>query len=254
MRERLVALAETCVDEDGADVIVLAGAPLAGLARSLQGRAAGAGRRRRVERRAPCRDRWSRCSRGRARAAASRRRRPSRTAACRRRSRRCCAAAICTSIVPCTTTRIRNTMHRRHFLQATGAAAVASLGAPSLSRLRPCRAARSASSSASRPAAAPTRWRASSSAQKLYSPRTEETAGHRREQGRRRRARWRPIRRAAAGRRRDAADGAHQQPCARAEPAAEAALPPRARFRADRAARRHAEPADRQVRRTRRRR
>ena len=36
--ERLVALAERCVDEDGADVIVLAGAPLAGLARSLQGR------------------------------------------------------------------------------------------------------------------------------------------------------------------------------------------------------------------------
>ena len=36
--ERLVALAERCVDEDGADVIVLAGAPLAGLARSLHGR------------------------------------------------------------------------------------------------------------------------------------------------------------------------------------------------------------------------
>lgn len=36
--ERLVALAERCVKEDGADVIVLAGAPLAGLARSLQGR------------------------------------------------------------------------------------------------------------------------------------------------------------------------------------------------------------------------
>lgn len=36
--ERLVALAESCVDEDGADVIVLAGAPLAGLARSLRGR------------------------------------------------------------------------------------------------------------------------------------------------------------------------------------------------------------------------
>jgi allantoin racemase len=36
--ERLVNLAERCVDEDGADVIVLAGAPLAGLARSLQGR------------------------------------------------------------------------------------------------------------------------------------------------------------------------------------------------------------------------
>jgi Asp/Glu/hydantoin racemase len=36
--ERLVALAERCVDEDGADVIVLAGAPLAGLARSLSGR------------------------------------------------------------------------------------------------------------------------------------------------------------------------------------------------------------------------
>jgi allantoin racemase len=36
--ERLVALAERCVREDGADVIVLAGAPLAGLARTLQGR------------------------------------------------------------------------------------------------------------------------------------------------------------------------------------------------------------------------
>lgn len=36
--ERLLALAERCVDEDGADVIVLAGAPLAGLARTLSGR------------------------------------------------------------------------------------------------------------------------------------------------------------------------------------------------------------------------
>lgn len=36
--ERLVALAERCVAEDGADVIVLAGAPLAGLARTLHGR------------------------------------------------------------------------------------------------------------------------------------------------------------------------------------------------------------------------
>jgi Asp/Glu/hydantoin racemase len=35
--ERLVAIAEACVDEDGADVLVLAGAPLAGLARSLRG-------------------------------------------------------------------------------------------------------------------------------------------------------------------------------------------------------------------------
>jgi len=33
--EKLVALAERCVVDDGADVIVLAGAPLAGLARSL---------------------------------------------------------------------------------------------------------------------------------------------------------------------------------------------------------------------------
>jgi len=36
--ERLVQLAERCVADDGADVIVLAGAPLAGLARSLRGR------------------------------------------------------------------------------------------------------------------------------------------------------------------------------------------------------------------------
>lgn len=36
--EALVALAERCVREDGADVIVLAGAPLAGLARTLAGR------------------------------------------------------------------------------------------------------------------------------------------------------------------------------------------------------------------------
>jgi allantoin racemase len=36
--ERLLALAERCVDDDGADVIVLAGAPLAGLARELRGR------------------------------------------------------------------------------------------------------------------------------------------------------------------------------------------------------------------------
>lgn len=36
--DRLVRLAEACVDADGADVIVLAGAPLAGLARSLRGR------------------------------------------------------------------------------------------------------------------------------------------------------------------------------------------------------------------------
>lgn len=36
--QRLLALAERCVDDDGADVIVLAGAPLAGLARNLAGR------------------------------------------------------------------------------------------------------------------------------------------------------------------------------------------------------------------------
>jgi Asp/Glu/hydantoin racemase len=36
--ERLLALARRCVEEDGADVIVLAGAPLAGLARSVRGK------------------------------------------------------------------------------------------------------------------------------------------------------------------------------------------------------------------------
>lgn len=36
--ERLAALATRCVADDGADVIILAGAPLAGLARSLKGR------------------------------------------------------------------------------------------------------------------------------------------------------------------------------------------------------------------------
>ena len=36
--ERLVQIAERCVAEDGADVIILAGAPLAGLARTLEGR------------------------------------------------------------------------------------------------------------------------------------------------------------------------------------------------------------------------
>jgi len=36
--ERLVALASACVADDGADVIVLAGAPLAGLARSVRDR------------------------------------------------------------------------------------------------------------------------------------------------------------------------------------------------------------------------
>ena len=36
--ERLVRIAERCVAEDGADVIILAGAPLAGLARTLEGR------------------------------------------------------------------------------------------------------------------------------------------------------------------------------------------------------------------------
>lgn len=37
-REALQLLAERAVDEDGAEVIILAGAPLAGLARSLEGR------------------------------------------------------------------------------------------------------------------------------------------------------------------------------------------------------------------------
>jgi allantoin racemase len=37
-RERLIELSHRCVDEDGADVIILAGAPLAGLARSARDR------------------------------------------------------------------------------------------------------------------------------------------------------------------------------------------------------------------------
>ena len=36
--QALLTLAERAVDEDGAEVIVLAGAPLAGLARSLKGK------------------------------------------------------------------------------------------------------------------------------------------------------------------------------------------------------------------------
>lgn len=36
--ERLLRLAKSAVDEDGADVIILAGAPLAGLARTMRGR------------------------------------------------------------------------------------------------------------------------------------------------------------------------------------------------------------------------
>ena len=86
--QRLKSLAERAVDEDGADVIVLAGAPLAGLARSIK---ASCRCPWSTACRAPCAmpKRWSRCSPARARAAASRRRRSSRTAACRRRSRRC---------------------------------------------------------------------------------------------------------------------------------------------------------------------
>ena len=96
---------------------------------------------------------------------------------------------------------------------------------------RPGRTARCASSSAFRPAAAPTRWRASSarSSAKMWGP-----AGHRRDQGRRRRRAGRRIRLAAADRRQRAADGAHQQPRAGAEPAAQAALQRRARLHADR--------------------
>ena len=50
----------------------------------------------------------------------------------------------------------------------------------------------------------------------------------------------------AAERRQHAADGAHQQPRARAQPAAQAALQRGARLRADRAGGRHAQPADRE--------
>jgi hypothetical protein len=77
--ERLVALAERCVKEDGADVIVLAGAPLAGLARTLA-------RGCRCRRWTACRRRcampraWWRCGPSRpTRPAASRRRRSSPT-------------------------------------------------------------------------------------------------------------------------------------------------------------------------------
>ena len=107
---------------------------------------------------------------------------------------------------------------------------------------------RCASSSAFRPAAAPMRWRAWS-AQKLTP--MWKPAGHRREQGRRRRRAGRRVHGHAAERRQHAADGAHQQPRAGAQPAAQAALQRRARLRADRAGRRHAQPADRQPRRSR---
>lgn len=66
--QALQALAERAVDEDGADVIVLAGAPLAGLARTLRGRlpAAGAGGRWRVQRGSPRRDAGGAAARHRA--------------------------------------------------------------------------------------------------------------------------------------------------------------------------------------------
>ena len=54
------------------------------------------------------------------------------------------------------------------------------------------------------------------------------------------------LRRPAGERRHHAADGAHQQPRAGAQPAAQAELQRRARLHAHRAGRRHAQPADRQ--------
>ena len=82
--QALQALAERAVDEDGAEVIVLAGAPLAGLARSLQGKAAGAGGRWRVQRRAPCRNAGGTASPAAPSAAASHRRPSSPTGAAAR--------------------------------------------------------------------------------------------------------------------------------------------------------------------------
>ena len=73
-RARLQALCARAVDEDGADVIIIAGAPLAGLARSMRGRLPvpvvdGVSSAVRHARNA-----WSRCSRAARGAAASRRR------------------------------------------------------------------------------------------------------------------------------------------------------------------------------------
>ena len=131
-------------------------------------------------------------------------------------------------------------MQRRSFIQA--AAPRATLGVPSV-LAQDWPTARCASSWAFRRAAAPMRWRAWSrrSCTVMWNQQVivENKAGVGGRAGGR-------VRRHAAERRQHAADGAHQQPCAGAEPAAQAALQRRARLRADRAGRRDAQPADRE--------
>ena len=127
--ERLVALAERCVDEDGADVIVLAGAPLAGLARSLRGRlpvpvvdgVSSAVRHAQSAGRAAARPR----ARGQLRAAAAQAQ--PRAAA---QHRGAAAPPVIHTFVP-HQDNAGTMMKRRHFLHAAGAA-VASLAAPGL--------------------------------------------------------------------------------------------------------------------------
>jgi Asp/Glu/hydantoin racemase len=85
---RLRALCRCAVEDDGADVIIIAGAPLAGLARAIRADVPvplvdGVSS---AVRHAETLVRWRQAAHA---AAATRRRRPSRTRACRRRCRRC---------------------------------------------------------------------------------------------------------------------------------------------------------------------
>ena len=130
-------------------------------------------------------------------------------------------------------------MQRRSILIQAGAAATTLARA---ARSSPGRAGRSASSSASPGGGTDALARVvATKLTQMWKP-----AGHRREQGRRGRRAGGRLRRQQAERWQHAADGAHQQPRARAQPAAQAELQRRARLRAHRAGRRHAQPADRQ--------